>query len=120
MKFRNQTHSSNVTNVPGPGSYTQKNVMNNTCYLQGKDTRFKRNDPHKFPSAANYSPKHNGNRSPEIKFGKGQRGNQESPNKLLTPGPGTYENPDTMNKTLFSFGNKSTYQYCETTPGPDH
>lgn len=94
--------------------------MNNTCFLQGKDTRFKRNDPHKFPSAANYSPKHNGNRSPEIKFGKGQRGNQESPNKLQTPGPGSYENPDTMNKTLFSFGNKSTYQYCETTPGPDH
>lgn len=63
--------------------------MNKTCFSYGKDSRFKVPDPQNFPSPANYNPVHNGVKSPEIKFGKGQRGNQESPSKLVTPGPGT-------------------------------
>jgi len=62
-----------------------------------------------IPSPAHYNPAINGNKSPEIRFGKGQRGEHESPTKLITPGPGTYEYSDTIDKTLYSFGNKSTY-----------
>jgi len=53
-----------------------------------------------IPSPAHYNPAINGNKSPEIRFGKGQRGEHESPTKLITPGPGTYEYSDTIDKTL--------------------
>lgn len=120
MKFRNKTHQNDTVNVPGPGSYGPKDVMSKTSQSLGKDSRFKHTDAKNVPSPANYNPPISGIKSPEIRFGEGMRGEYESPTKLNTPGPGTYEHMDTMDKTLYSFGNKSTYNYNEVTPGPDH